>query len=149
MFDPKCPSLGAVLHSFCRTVLHVFVDPFYGLLLKHNGEISGKVTPCLSESRTLPFRKVDLAFSKSMPLRHDKAEHPERYVKADDKRKCAHCKATKGLDEFRNENVTCNRCLEVNKGAQSKSPEMKAVYNNEYRENIRMTNITANAVINP
>ena len=66
-------------------------------------------------------------------LRHDKAEHPEKYVIAEDKRKCAHCKATKGLDEFRNENVACNRCLEVNRGAQSKSPEMKAVYNKEYR----------------
>ena len=83
------------------------------------------------------------------PLKHDKAEHPEKYAIAEDKRKCAHCKATKGLDEFRNENVTCNRCLEVNMGAQSKSPEMKAVYDKEYRENISMTNIIAHAVINP
>ena len=60
---------------------------------------------------------------------NDKAEHPQKYVIDDDKRKCAHCKATRRLDEFRNEHVTCNRCLEVNKGAQSKGPEMKAVYN--------------------
>ena len=56
--------------------------------------------------------KVGNKTKRLKSLRHDKAQHPEKYLIADDKRKCAHYTATKGLDEFRNENVTCNRCLE-------------------------------------
>ena len=51
-----------------------------------------------------------------------------------DKRKCGACQVSRGLDQFRGENITCNKCLDKWKRYKDKNPDKVAKWRNTYNE---------------
>jgi hypothetical protein len=58
----------------------------------------------------------------------------EMHEEDNDKRKCRHCHSTRFIEFFRNDNRTCNKCLENNKRYKQNHPEKTAEWNKTYFE---------------
>ena len=58
-----------------------------------------------------------------------------------DKRKCGTCQVSRGLDQFRGENITCNKCLDKWKRYKQNNPdkvaEWRQTYNMKHFQNIK------------